>query len=174
MNTKTKILFNALGFQLGWWLSVLGVMWNMPLLGPVYMALFLVAHHFLLAGNKEFYLILIAGFGGTLLDSLYTRSGMLSYEGGYGHFWLAPLWITAMWVGFTATLNHALSWLEKRPLLGFAAGAVFGPLSYISGQKLGVISFNWDLLPASAVLALAWGLAIPILYFLNRKLVAER
>lgn len=167
---KYRVLINAVGFQAGWWLSVLGVMVGLPMLGPVYMLLFLGMHYMFFASKQEFYLILLAGVVGTVMDSLYTRSGMLSYGGGYEHIWLAPLWITTMWLGFTATLNHALDWLRERPLLGFLAGAIFGPLSYYSGQKLGVISFHWSAAPATLVLALVWGLSIPLLYMINRRL----
>ena len=170
MNAKLKIAFNAIGFQLGWWLSVLGVVNDLPLLGPIYMVIFLLIHFRMFRNNMELILILIAGVGGTILDGIYTRSGMLSFEGGYQHIWLAPLWITAMWTGFTATLNHALKWLDGRPVLGFLMGAVFGPLSYLTGEKLGVISIQWSWMATSIVLALAWGTAIVLLYELNNRL----
>ena len=44
-------------------------------------------------------------------------------------------------------------------------GAVGGPLSYLAGQKLGAISFN-DPFSALVALAIAWGLAMPLLVFL--------
>lgn len=170
MNNKAKIAFNAIGFQVGWWLSVLGVIINFPLLGPAYMLIFLGIHYQIFQNKKELLLILIAGVAGTFLDSLYTSSGMLSFQGGYDHIWLAPLWITAMWTGFTATLNHALKWLDGRPMLGFLMGAIFGPLSYYSGHKLAVMTIEWAWIPATLILALVWGTAIVGLYEINRRL----
>ena len=168
-----KIAFNAIGFQLGWWLSVVGVMIDLPLLGPLYMVIFLGVHYSLFASNREMLLILIAGAGGTFVDGLYGRSGILRFESGYEHIWLAPLWITAMWTGFTATLNHALKWLKGRPVLGFVMGAIFGPLSYFSGEKLGVITVLWSWTSTSLILALVWGTAILALYQLNERLAVD-
>jgi hypothetical protein len=174
VNNKTHIIFNAVGFQLGWWLCVLGVINDLPLLGPAYMAVFLGIHYQLFRNGREFLLILFAGVAGTFLDSLYTSFGLLTFSGGYGYNWLAPLWITAMWVGFTATLNHALVWLKNRPVFGFLMGAVFGPLSYFSGEALGVISIESPPILASAVLALVWGTSIVLLYELNDYLGVDQ
>ena len=134
------------------------------------MLIFLGIHYQLFENRQELLLILIAGVVGTFLDSLYTHTGMLSFEGGYSHQWLAPLWITAMWTGFTATLNHALKWLDGRPILGFLMGAIFGPLSYLTGEKFGVINVEWTWFATSLVLATVWGTAILLLYKLNHHL----
>ncbi|MCF7827157.1 MAG: DUF2878 domain-containing protein [Candidatus Marinimicrobia bacterium] len=175
MNTKTetlKIGFNALGFQSAWWLSVLGIVAGYPWLGPLVMTLYLVADHYSFTkGKPETLLILSAMLAGTMADSIFSASGLLSYGGGYSLApALAPLWITAMWGGFAATLNHSLGWLKNKPLLAFALGAIFGPLSYMAGAKFDAIVFNQSFGLTVIILGLFWGLAIPGLIQLNTYL----
>ena len=53
---------------------------------------------------------------------------------------LAPYWIVALWMLFATTLNVTFRWLQPRPALAAALGAVFGPVSYIAGAAVGVIT----------------------------------
>ena len=176
MNTKTatlKLGFNALGFQSAWWLTVLGIVMGYPFLGPLVMTLYLVADHVSLTKTKaETLLILSAMAAGTIVDTIFKATGFLDYAGGYALVpFLAPLWITTMWGGFAATLNHSLGWLKSRPVLGFIMGAIFGPLSYMAGAKFDAIVFNQGLPMTIFVLGIFWGLAIPGLVKLHTILV---
>lgn len=166
MNAKTetlKIGFNALGFQSAWWLTVLGLVMGYPFLGPLVMTLYLVADHFSLTKTRsETLLIISAMIIGTIADSIFKMTGLLGYAGGYSFApILAPLWITTMWGGFAATLNHSLGWLKNRALLAFAMGAIFGPLSYLAGSKFDAIIFTQSQTLTFIILGLFWGLAIP-------------
>lgn len=166
MNTRSetlKIGFNAVGFQTAWWLTVLGIVMDYPLLGPLAMTLYLVADHYSFTkGRPETLLILSAMLAGTIADTIFSFTGLLSYAGGYSFApSLAPLWITAMWGGFAATLNHSLGWLKNRTVLAFIMGAVFGPLSYTAGAKFDAIVFNQSLGLTVIILGLFWGIAIP-------------
>jgi len=158
-----KIGFNALGFQSAWWLSVLGIVMGRPFLGPLAMTLYMVGDHFSLTKQRaEVLLILSAMLIGTLADSVFASTNFLSYAGGYAMApGIAPLWITAMWGGFAATLNHSLGWIKTRPVLGFLLGGLFGPLSYIAGSKFGAIQFNAEITTTVIVLGVFWGLAVP-------------
>ncbi|MCF7824915.1 MAG: DUF2878 domain-containing protein [Candidatus Marinimicrobia bacterium] len=160
-----KLGFNALGFQTAWWLSVLGLVMDAPLVGPLAMTLYLAIDHFSFTKRQaELLLIFTAMLLGTVVDSLFALTGLISYSGVYPLFpHLAPLWITAMWGGFAATLNHSLAWLRGRPLLGFIMGAVFGPLSYMAGEKFDALQFNLGLAPTVFILGAFWGIAIPLL-----------
>ncbi len=158
-----KIGFNAVGFQSAWWLTVLGIVMDFPLLGPLAMTLYLIADHYSFTkGRAETLLILSAMLAGTIADTIFSLTGFLSYAGSYSFApSLAPLWITAMWGGFAATLNHSLGWLKNNSLLGFTMGAVFGPLSYMAGAKFDAIIFHQSLGFTVVILGLFWGIAIP-------------
>ena len=64
-------------------------------------------------------------------------------------------------------LGMNASWLMRRPLAAALAGAVFGPLAYLAGGKLGALS-----LPSPAIalpaLAVAWCLAMCLFTFVMR------
>ncbi|OGO15598.1 MAG: hypothetical protein A2Z14_15090 [Chloroflexi bacterium RBG_16_48_8] len=78
-----------------------------------------------------------------------------------------------MWLLFSTSLNGSLSWLKDRYFLAVILGAVFGPLNYVSGVRLGAAGFNFDFLVTVGVLAVVWGLVVPILVWLSKKLIDE-
>lgn len=159
-----KLGFNAIGFQSAWWLTVAGIVMGYPFLGPLVFTLYMLIDHLSLNRKSvaEAQLILTAMLAGTVADTLFSMTGMLSYAGSYSFApLLAPLWITVMWGGFAATLNHSLSWIKPKPVLGFVLGAIFGPLSYMAGAKFDAIQFNMNMTLSMIILGLFWGLAIP-------------
>ena len=166
-------LFNIIGFQLGWWVCVLGVQNGFPYLGPVVMSVYIIIHLRLTGSNRyEMIFILTVGLIGALVDTAFLQSSLVIYQGlTLSSF--APLWIIAMWLGFSATLNHSLGWLDGKWFFAFLLGAVFGPLSYLAGLKFGAINFQVSLFSIT-ILALVWGATVPLLYYLNRMIVIEK
>ena len=161
-----KLLLNFFAFQFGWFATVLGAAKGMPWIGPI-AVLAVVALHLSLSvrPKSELKLLLSAMLAGLVLDSLLVSSGWVAYPNGIMVDGLAPYWIITMWALFATTLNVSMKWMRGRPVLAVSMGAVGGPLSYLAGQKLGAISFI-DPLFAMVALAIAWGLAMPILVFL--------
>ena len=82
------------------------------------------------------------------------------------------LWMVTLWLGFAATLRHALGWIRGRYLLGAILGAVAGPLAYWSGSKLGAVVLTQT---GSSLLmvALEWAVAMPLLLLLVARLERE-
>ena len=150
-----KKLFNILGFQLSWWACVLGVANGLNYLGPIVMLFFLIIHFYLYSISKaEIKLIIYFAFIGTLIDTLISLTGVLSFEGLYKtNKIIAPLWITAMWCGFAATINHSMAWLQNRWLMSFILGAILGPLAYFTGEQFGAIIFYRPTFDLSIILA---------------------
>ena len=98
-------------------------------------------------------------------------SGMVTYSGLYGaDIIIAPLWITAMWCGFAAMVNHSMAWLKGRWLQSFVLGALLGPVAYKAGEGLEAIQFNGENLEVTVMLALVWGISMPLIYWVNDKL----
>jgi hypothetical protein len=104
---------------------------------------------------------------GTFLDSLLALSGLVSYRGGYSLNWLAPAWITALWVNFATTLHFALRWLADRPWLAAVLGAIAGPLAYYAAAGLGAAELPHGGLSLVA-LAIVWGVAVPFSMALSK------
>ena len=129
-------LFNIIGFQGCWWACVLGVTNEIQHLGPVLMTIFLIIHFLFFTINKnEIYFILILGFIGLLIDSIFLNCSIVNYEYPISTS-IAPLWILYMWLGFAATVNHSMYWLKDRYITMSIFGLIFGPLSYLAGLKL--------------------------------------
>ena len=172
MNSKIKSIINIIGFYIGWWACVLGAANDLTYIGPVIMILFLSVHYYLFVSDiREIYLVLIIGTIGTITDSLLFLSGSFIYAGAYSNqILIAPMWITAMWAGFSATVNHSMSWLKDKWLLMVICGVVFGPAAFFTGEKFGAIEFNLSILLSGLVIAIVYGIAMPLIYFINRYL----
>lgn len=156
-------LANFVAFQLCWFANVLGAANAQPWLGPVVVALWLVAHVRACVGAREVegYVCASVGLLGYVTDSALVLTGLIAFPAFTHLGGPSPLWMIALWVGFAMTLRHSLGWLRGRYLLGAALGAIFGPLAYFAGEKLGAISLiagNASLL----AVALQWSVALPL------------
>ena len=166
-------IFNIVGFQASWWGCVLGVKSGIIYLGPFLMLAFLAVHVVRNVDNySEIKLIILFGLIGTSIDTGMAYFGVLIYNGTYfPDSYIAPLWITSMWCGFSATVNHSLSWLHNRYVASAVLGVVSGPLSYLAGVKFGAIEFEATPIIALGIIAVFYGLTIPLMYWVNEKLV---
>lgn len=166
-----RTLLNVVGFQFGWFCCVLGAANGMPWLGPL-VALPVVGWHLFDAGDPraEFKLILIASVLGSLFDQALLSAGLLRFvDSAIWPAYLLPVWMMALWLLFNTTLNVSLRWMRGRLAVAMVFGLVGGPLAYVAGAKLGAITV---LEPTTLmiVLAIGWGLLMPVLLWLSVKL----
>jgi len=162
-------LLNYLAFQVGWFACVLSAAHHRPLLGLLVTLLLLVLHlaltRDLLAEAK---LLLACAVIGTVFDSLLLWSGWVSYPSGEWIPGLAPYWIVAMWLLFSATLNLSMAWMKGRWVLAAVLGLSGGPLSYLAGQELNAINLvNRE--AALITLGLGWAFIMPLLCLLAQR-----
>ena len=169
-----RTLLNFVAFQIGWFACVLSAANGLPLLGLLVVSLVVVLHvQFSEWRSHELILVCLAVVMGLVFDSLLVISGWLQYPSGVLLPGIAPYWILAMWALFATTLNVSMSWLKGKAFLASVLGAVFGPLSYMAGQRLGAIEFvNFQ----SAIIALAiiWALVMPLLVTVASRLDGSR
>lgn len=162
-----RLWFNALWFQGFWLCTVLGREKLLPL------ALLLLALHFWLARSdwrgEVRYLVLIGGIG-IAADALLSATGVFKFTGGV----LVPLWLCCLWLGFSATLRRSLGWLGARPLLASVAGAVAFPLNYLLGHRLGAVDLGYSVPVTIGLLAVIWGLLLPLMFRLGAGLSSNR
>ena len=119
------------------------------------------------------FLLVVAGIFGTIADSLLLNTNILVYDGMYSSVdFIAPLWITAMWVGFTATLNHAFKKIINKYSIQAILGMIFGPIAYITGKSLGAIEFNslYSQNNILIIISIAWGMSFPFLCWMSNKI----
>ena len=169
-------IYNILGFKVCWWACVLGSVSNQKYLGPILVMIYLCIHLYNVIPElrkSELSLLLFAGILGTLADSILLNLDILSYEGSYNNInYIAPLWITAMWVGFTATLNYSFKKIIKKYFLQIFLGLIFGPMAYITGNGLGAINFNpiYNQKLILIIIGLIWGCSFPLLCWISNSI----
>lgn len=158
-----RTLLNFAAFQGGWFACVLGAANDQAWMGLSVVGL-VIAMHLALAERpgQEARLVVVAIATGFVVDSLLAGSGWLRYAAPAPSTGLAPYWILAMWALFATTLNVSMNWLKNKTGVAVLLGAVFGPLSYLAGQRLGALEFV-DFQAGTLALAVAWALSMPLL-----------
>jgi hypothetical protein len=165
-----RVIVNFVGFQIGWFACVLGAAYGKPWVGPL-VVLFLFLVHLALSGEKprEVALALAAAVIGFAFDSLLIAAGTFFPARDFFPAPLSSLWLVAMWVNFALLLNVSLRWLKGRYFLGAALGFIGGPMAYYAGARLGAIRMPDPLALKLLILAVAWGLAVPFLFWISGK-----
>lgn len=159
---RADLWVNLLGFQLLWWVAILGaargLVWPALLLAPL-----LLAWHLRQASSpgREAVLLLLLTLLGAVADALLIASGWLRFSQADLGPALTPSWMLALWLGFATSLNVSLRWLRARPLMAALLGAAGGVASYAGGARLGAAVLPE---PASALLAVAlcWAVLMPL------------
>jgi hypothetical protein len=161
---------NIVAFQIGWWCSAVGAGRGWTVLGPAVVVAVVIVH--LVRSSdplREAKFLAAVAVVGTVVDSFFAASGLLAYQGGYGMDWIAPAWITGMWLNFGTTIHASMGWLSGRPVLAAALGAIGGPLTYLAGARLGAAELlhpQWSLI----ALGIAWAVVLPFLYWISKKM----
>jgi hypothetical protein len=168
-------IVNFLLFQMGWTICVIGAAKGLPAVSVASVTVLLLIHLYLINGKLgELKLFANAAAIGFLVDSTNILSGVF-YPLGAGSPLIAPLWLIMLWPLFASTLHHSLNWLETRPLLASALGAVGGPLAYYAGSKIGALNFNPDTVHLGLLaIALEWAVVTPVLFWLSKRLHRRR
>jgi hypothetical protein len=150
------------GAARGWW-------WAGPSMLVVFAAWQIAVSRYRVADIE---LMLCAAIVGFAVDTLCVRGGMLVYAASVPSPDFAPAWIVALWMSFALTLNHSLAYMKSRLPLAALLGAVGAPLAYWAAARgWNALSFAAHPLLALGVLASAWAILAPALFFLARHLV---
>ena len=174
-----NIILNFAIFHIGWLACVVGAGTGRALEGSL-IAMLLIAIHLLRTEHKrnEILLIIAAVLIGFTWETLLVLQGSLSYQGVIAGAEFAPYWLVVMWALFATTINSSMAWMKQRWLLAAAMGAIFGPMAFLAGERLGAVQFvNYP--AALAALAIGWALLMPLLMWAadlindSRSAVAE-
>jgi hypothetical protein len=171
-----KPWINAAAFELVWVCAVAGAgrgwWWPGPLAVAVF-ALWQLRPGEAMPGDAT--LVAVAFVIGLVADTLLLRSGLLRYATAEPLSGWAPVWILALWVNFALTLNHSLGFLRRHLWLAALLGALGAPCSYWAAAR------GWQAVEPAApalrtfvVIALGWGLTLPLLAHLARVLSGPR
>jgi hypothetical protein len=166
-----SLITNLVLFQVGWFACVLGGAYDQTLLGSM-IALLVIAYHFYRAADavQELRLLAFALIIGFIFESIVTAQGLAHYSHGQVFEFIAPAWMILMWPLFATTLNLSMRWLKDlAPLVVALIGALFAPLAYYAGNRLGAVGYD-DLMLSMAIIATAWAALLPVLVRMSLKL----
>ena len=164
------LLVNFIGFQVGWFACVLGAANDKELLGMI-VALGVIIYHIVTQGDsfKELKLVLIALAIGLIWETWVLNLDILRYPSHPDALFWAPSWLIMMWALFATTINLSMAWLKGRWVLSVFMGAVFGPLAFIGGERLGAVVFL-DSTLSIITLSVGWGLLMPLLLWTAERI----
>ena len=139
-----SLVINFILFQLGWFACVLGGAHDQVVIGCL-VAISVIAFHLYQSREtiREMSLLISALIIGLIFESLMVSLALARYEHGQAYSFIAPFWIILMWPLFATTLNLSMRWLKNMaPLLTALVGALFAPLAYLAGERLGAVVYN--------------------------------
>ena len=150
--------FNALWFQGTWFAAVIGREDLLPL------TVSLILLHLALVRNRlpEMRQLALVALAGLALDCFLTLSGVFVFEGSL----LVPAWLGCLWLAFATTLYRCFAFMASRPWLAAVLGATVVPFNYCIGARLGAVELPLGYVPSFAIMAVAWALLLPSLYYL--------
>ncbi|WNK20498.1 DUF2878 domain-containing protein [Halomonas piscis] len=156
-----RLIVNAMAFEAGWLVCVLGGSSVALVAGPALIGW----HLWRTAGPGEWRLVVGFALAGLFIDGGLTLAGGFTFHrpGAHGTMpdaWPLPLWLWMLWPLFATLVRHSLSWLWPYPWLATCCGAAGAALSYYGGSVLARVTLAPWLVPAEA---LAWGLVCALL-----------
>lgn len=106
----------------------------------------------------------VSAAAGFLTETLITRLAFVSHVTTWPSPQLAPAWIVGLWLAFGVTLPATVSILGCRPVpKSVLAGAVFGPLAYAAGSRIGALHVAEPAFPSYVAIAGLWAAVLPLL-----------
>jgi len=177
MNSPAKpvwafTVFNVVGFQIVWLLSEIGAAHGRWLPGFLVALLFAgIVLHLSPDRRRDLHTAAIALPIGFLMDSLLAYSPFLNFSSPFPSVHWAPIWIMALWIGFTFTLNHSLKTIYAKPLYLFLFGFLGGPLAYfIAAQRFQAMVFESGIAVCLLMVGIVWGLGLSLIRWIDLAL----
>jgi Protein of unknown function (DUF2878) len=167
----SKIL-NAVGYQAVWFACIYSASRGNAWLGFIASVIFSMIMLAFAGKAKDDIRILSIGLClGACVDSIFASSGLIKYDAPWPIEGIAPLWIMALWLSFSLTLNHSMGFLRDNLTLAAAFGLIGGPLAYFGADRLfNVLDFGNNTIGVIFALAIAWAIAIPAIFWIDKRI----
>jgi hypothetical protein len=167
-----KTLAVIIGFQIVWLCCALGISNDIGTL-PILSSLVYVGIVFFIDKNKKSFVIfmILSTILGFLIDTALMQSGWIVFKTPNTEPFeiVQPWWMGFLWLAFAASFPISFHWLKNKYLLASLLGAIFGPISYFSGAKLGAISSINHL--GLIFVGLLWCITMPVMLRLSLHFV---
>ena len=96
---------------------------------------------------------------GCLAEFATVYFGVIRYEGSA----LIPLWLILLWVGFSGMALVVFDYLHRRYLIAAILGAIFGPVTYFAGERLGAAELLVPFFTAIVVYSAFWAVMMVVI-----------
>lgn len=167
-----KMIVNFSLFQVAWLAGIIGGANDWPLLGAL-PAIVVVAVHLLMNSDqlkREISLIFGITILGLIVEMSFVSLGTLHYTGTKIDAVLPPIWIVMLWFAFGTLPHGSLDWMSRRIWLQLFLGALFGPLSYFGGVRLGAATMSKPIMDSLIIISLGWAVAMVLMFQMAGRL----
>lgn len=159
------------GFQVAWFVSVMGAAHEFYWSGPVAVICWLLIYAWRSGSLKlEITLAIFAGAVGFFIDTTLIWLEAFIPKGVSPSLHLSPAWMIGLWLNFATSLNSLFNWLKGKYIFSALLGLVGGPAAYYSGASLGAAVINQPFLENLVLIGLGWSISFPLLIWLSDKI----
>lgn len=168
-------VYNFVAFQAAWFATVVAAARGHEWLGIAAASVVLLVHCWIARTRRGELAFLCASVPiGFVVNEFLQRTDAVV---GVGDIWpssMSPLWLLVMWPLFATLFNESMSWMRGRFVVGVVFGVVGAPLSYLGGVRMGAIHVNDDPWHWVTLVALAWGITMPVMLALQQRFTPLR
>jgi hypothetical protein len=158
---------NLLGFQLGWFASILGAAKGLTWLGPAVVGVLAIIDVARAKRRSRVAGMLVGTAAmGYAMDSLVVAAGAMGFPSHARLGAPSTLWMAAMWVNLAIALLGSLAGVLGRWVIAAVFGLIGGPLSYWAGERLGAVTLGEPLWRSLSIVGVEWLIAMPLLVLL--------
>lgn len=165
-------ILNAVGYQIVWFATLFsasaGNFWLGFFVSVIFSSLMLC---FGGKAKQDVRIVMIGLVLGVAIDTLFAASGWIQYALPWTMIGFAPLWIIALWLSFSFTLNHSMSFLRNNYFLAASFGFIGGPLAYWCADRVfNVIGYGTNFTYVMLALGICWGFVIPAIFYIDKRM----
>ena len=172
-------IFNAISFQIGWFICVLTTTWLSLVFTVVYIALHWVLMSRInnnLSLKLEAYWLSMFLIIGCICESLFFNHGILINtipnnaiaDTASSWFILPPIWLLCLWCLFALSMRTSLDFLFNKPIIAYPLIMLGAPSSYYAGTQLSPqVELGLPILLSLPVISVTWLLAFLCIYLIK-------
>ncbi len=141
--SKLKIFLILSGYQLTWFMCVFGELFYDSFIPGLCCGLIFLIICFSKTSNKKNFILTVLSIStiGYLFDSVLILLQIYNFETSY-YFGFLPLWMLILWPSFATLFDEVFRFLSQYKILAVLLSSILGPLTYFSGEILGLIIIN--------------------------------
>ena len=157
---KGRNALNLFLFSAGWFACVFSS-GNWPYIAT----LMILMVHFRWIGSweKEREVVFITLLAGSIIDSVSSNLGLLSFPELTEPSRILPGWLACIWLLLGTTIRHGLAWGASRPGFVAATGAGIAVIHYSLANVFTGVRLEQPEFKTLIILAVVWMLVLPVL-----------